>query len=500
MASDKRAEVFLDVEPEARTAWQDVEPTPELPFRVLILGDLCGARADRKPLAARVPIRIDRDDFDDVLARLRPEIELRLDGDATARVVIRDLDDFHPDALYRSLPVFSALREMRERLEDPRSFGAAARELMGEAAEPGAPARPPAGSILDSILGEVDGGTGPAGGEASPSGAGDSLQRFIRTILSPHRVPGEDPRQAALLERADRAVTPMMRAVLHDPGFRSIEALWRCIHLLTRRVETDASLGIWLFDVTRAELAKDLGAAAGPAGTSALYRAVVDREVGTPGGSPWSLIVGDFAFGPTAPDVQLLAGLAALGRATNAPFIGAATPALAGAPDFAREADPAEWQAVGSAEWSAFRRSPAARFAGLALPRFLVRQPWGEEGEPCDAFDFEEVDAPPRHEDLLWGNPAFACAVLLARAFSRAGWQLRSGFDPDLSGLPLHLFREAGETKSQPCAETLLTERAADRLLDAGLMPLASIRDRDAVRLVRLQSVTDPAAPLAARW
>ena len=93
-----------------------------------------------------------------------------------------------------------------------------------------------------------------------------------------------------------------------------------------------------------------------------------------------------------------------------------------------------------------------------------------------------------------------SCAILIARAFSRGGWQLRAAFDPDLSGLPLHLYREDGETKAQPCAETLLTERAAVRLLELGLMPLASIRDQDAVRLVRLQSVADPPAPLGARW
>jgi hypothetical protein len=31
-------------------------------------------------------------------------------------------------------------------------------------------------------------------------------------------------------------------------------------------------------------------------------------------------------------------------------------------------------------------------------------------------------------------------------------------------------------------------------------MPLASMKDRDAVRLVRFQSVAEPAAGLAGRW
>jgi len=498
MSGDRRAEVFLDVEAGSGPDRREARPEPDLPFRILILADLQGARPDRKPLAERTPIRIDRDDYDAVLERVQPVIELRLDGSDGARVPyrIRDIDDFHPDSIYRELPVFAGLREMRSRLEDPATFPQAARELMGEPDAPAAP-RPAPGSILDSILGETDGLQATSG--ASTATPGDGLQRFIRSVMAAHLVPGEDPRQGALLERADRAVAPMMRAVLRDPSFRAVESIWRALHFLVRRVETDSSLGIRVFDVTRTELAADLGGAASLEG-SALYRAVVEREAKTPGGVPWSLIVGDFTFGPDPADVRLLEGLAALAHATDASFVAAASPALAGAAGFDGEPDPAAWAEVNVPEWAAFRRGPLASRVGLVLPRVLQRLPYGEENEPCDAFDFEEVDVPHRHDHLAWGNPAFACAVVIARAFGRAGWRLREAIDPDLSGLPLYLYRANGETKAQPCAETLLTERAALRMLELGPMALASMRDRDAVRLVRLQSVADPPAPLAARW
>jgi hypothetical protein len=41
---------------------------------------------------------------------------------------------------------------------------------------------------------------------------------------------------------------------------------------------------------------------------------------------------------------------------------------------------------------------------------------------------------------------------------------------------------------------------AADRLMDRGLMPLATMKDSDRVRLVRLQSLANPLAALAGRW
>ena len=74
------------------------------------------------------------------------------------------------------------------------------------------------------------------------------------------------------------------------------------------------------------------------------------------------------------------------------------------------------------------------------------------------------------------------------------------GDDLELVGLPAHTTREGGESKLQPCAEVLLTERALTAILERGLMPFMSFPDRDAVKLVRFQSLADPAATLAGAW
>ena len=77
--------------------------------------------------------------------------------------------------------------------------------------------------------------------------------------------------------------------------------------------------------------------------------------------------------------------------------------------------------------WQALRNLPEAAYIGLALPRFLLRLPYGADTEPVEAFDFEEMSSPFDHESFLWGNPGFACALLLGQAFSLNGWQLRPG-------------------------------------------------------------------------
>jgi len=64
----------------------------------------------------------------------------------------------------------------------------------------------------------------------------------------------------------------------------------------------------------------------------------------------------------------------------------------------------------------------------------------------------------------------------------------------------MHIY-ESDDTKHvTPCAEAILTERAMEILIGKGLMPVLSIKGRDAVRVPRFQSIAAPPAPLAGPW
>jgi type VI secretion system protein ImpC len=326
----------------------------------------------------------------------------------------------------------------------------------------------------------------------------DEFANEIRRIVEPHLLPGDDPRRSDLDARIDQAMSALLRTVLHDPAFQSLEAAWRAVYQFVRRIETGPDLGLWLLDVSRDELALDLDATR-DLERSVLHRRIVD-EATAHGATRWSLVTCDVTFGPGEADVVLLARLAELGRRAGAPILAAADPALAGAPGFETDPEPAAWSDGPHPAWELLRRSAVARWAGLALPRFLLRVPYGEEGETCDAFPFEELESPPAHAAYLWGRASWACAILLAETFERMGADMRPGVHQDIEGLPLHIHREAGAAYAKPCAESVMTERAANRLLESGLMPLASLKDRDTVRLVRFQSIAHPVAALAGRW
>ncbi len=61
----------------------------------------------------------------------------------------------------------------------------------------------------------------------------------------------------------------------------------------------------------------------------------------------------------------------------------------------------------------------------------------------------------------------------------------------------MHVYQEDGEPVAKPCAENLMTEKEAEELLDAGFMPVASLKEQPAAMVVRFQSIAQPLAPLA---
>ncbi len=70
----------------------------------------------------------------------------------------------------------------------------------------------------------------------------------------------------------------------------------------------------------------------------------------------------------------------------------------------------------------------------------------------------------------------------------------------DVEDLPAFTFEEEGEAKMMACAEIFLIERAAEAMLDNGVMPMISYRNRNAVRLMRFQSIAEPLKVLSGQW
>lgn len=495
--------VELDVAPGADQALAEADP--EEPFRIAILGDFSG-RMNRDvsswdQLAGCRPLLVDRDNFDEVMAQLGVELHLPVGDDDGARIALRfaELDDFHPDRIFENVTLFRELRKRRAKLNDSSTFKAAAADLHYTEPRQSSPSAAisrllDSGDLLEQMLGETERRDVP---QANPPRSEGELETLLRKIVAPHLVPRPDPKQAEVVAQVDEAISELMRSVLHSPDFQAIEAAWRGVFLLVRRLERDTQLKIYLIDISKAELAADV--ASSELRSTGTYRLLVELARTR----PWAVVAGNYIFDQTREDVELLGCLARIARDARAPFVSACSPRMLGCESLAETPDPAQWRSAEAERnlgWQALRRLPEASYLGLALPRFLLRLPYGKETDSVELFDFEEMPNTSRHESYLWGNPVFACIYLLGQAFSEYGWNLRPGVFQEVDGLPLHIFRQDDQSMLKPCAEVSLTHKAAEIILEQGLMPLLSIKDRDAARLGRFQSIAKPAAPLRGRW
>jgi predicted component of type VI protein secretion system len=88
---------------------------------------------------------------------------------------------------------------------------------------------------------------------------------------------------------------------------------------------------------------------------------------------------------------------------------------------------------------------------------------------------------PAGHEQYLWANAAFLKTEQLARSFMKSGWDMRPGESAMTGDLPLHNYESDGKTIIQPCAEIPLTEAGAARIIQQGIIPLWSVKNRDQV-------------------
>src|SRR5208283_986911 len=98
----------------------------ELPFVMGIMGEFSGDPTKPLPsLADRKFVQIDRDNFNDVMARIGPGLNLKVDntlaGDGSQIAVdlkFNSIEDFEPGRIVEQVPALKALMETRNKLRD----------------------------------------------------------------------------------------------------------------------------------------------------------------------------------------------------------------------------------------------------------------------------------------------------------------------------------------------------------------------------------------------
>ena len=306
----------------------------------------------------------------------------------------------------------------------------------------------------------------------------------------------------AIIAQLDQKLTEQLNLIMHHEDLQKLEGTWRGLHYLVNNTETDETLKIRVLKVPKKELGKTLKKFKGTLwDQSPIFKKLYEEEFGTPGGEPYGCLIGDYAFDHSAPDVEILSGMAQIASAAHAPFIAGSDPSLLNMESWQELSNPRDLNKIFStpeyAPWRSLRDSDDSKYIGLAMPRFLSRVPYGAETEPVEEFDFEEDTEGADHSKYCWSNAAYAMGANITRAFKTYGWCSRiRGHESGgmVEGLPVHTFPTDDGGVDMKCpTEIAITDRREKELADSGLMPLSHWKNTDYSVFVGAQSLNKPA-------
>lgn len=306
----------------------------------------------------------------------------------------------------------------------------------------------------------------------------------------------------AMIAALDEKMSEQVNKILHHPEFQQLESAWRGLSYLVNNTETDEMLKIRVFNISKNDVAKTLKKFKGTAwDQSPLFKKVYEEEYGQFGGEPFGCLVGDYYFDHTPPDVEMLGELSKVCAAAHTPFIGASSPGLMQMESWQELANPRDLTKIFTtpeyAAWRSLRESDDARYIGLAMPRFLSRQPYGAKTNPVEAFNFEEDTVGSDHTKYAWANSAYAMAVNINRSFKMYGWCSRiRGIESGgaVEGLPTHTFPTDDGGVDMKCpTEIAISDRREAELAKNGFMPLVHKKNSDFAAFIGAQSLQKPA-------
>jgi type VI secretion system protein ImpC len=260
-------------------------------------------------------------------------------------------------------------------------------------------------------------------------------------------------------------------------------------------------LKIKVLNVSKKELLRDLQRAP-EFDQSALFKKVYEEEYGVFGGAPFGALLGDYEFSKSGQDIELLEKVSQVAAAAHAPFLTAASAEMLNLESFSTLDSPRDlgkiFESTEYAKWKAFRQTEDSRYVALTVPRMLLREPYGNDTVPVEAFHYEERVDGTDHNKYLWGNAAWALGSRVTQAFAQYGWcACIRGVESGglVEGLPVHNFRtDSGDVAMKCPTEVPITDRREKELADLGFAPLVHCKGTPNAAFFSVQSAQKPKA------
>ena len=307
------------------------------------------------------------------------------------------------------------------------------------------------------------------------------------------------------IKNLDDQLSLQLSEVMHHEKFQKIESTWRGLHHLVHSADTSDKLRIKVLNAKKEEIHRDMDKAP-RFDRSNIFRKIYDKEYGTIGGEPYSVIIGDYSYDVKNPqDVKFLKNMSGLAASAHAPFISSVAPESFGLESFKDFSDVKNISQVfdhkqnpAYTQWASFRESEDSRYVGLVLPRYIGRLPYGKNTNPLPdhAFAFEEKVDQRNHDQFLWCNAAYLVGEKIAESYRKTGWYAairgvkNGGLKEDL---PVFVSKTLEGAIAAKCPlEVSLTDRNENEFANLGLISIQHIKNTDRAVIMSVQSTQKP--------
>ncbi|KPF77847.1 EvpB family type VI secretion protein [alpha proteobacterium AAP81b] len=295
------------------------------------------------------------------------------------------------------------------------------------------------------------------------------------------------------IAKIDEQISEQLSVIMHAEKFKTMEGSWRGLNYLVKNSEIGEGLKVQMLNVTKKELANDLAKAV-DFDQSQTYKKIYEEQFGMAGGQPFSVLLGDYYFGKTSDDTELLTNISSVAAAGFCPFVSAASAQVFGMDSYTELLNPMDmkqlFETADYLKWNGFRSSEDSRFVTLTMPRVLARVPYGRDTKKVEGFDFEEAprDAagnakPLAHDDYCWMNASYALVARMTAAHAEYGWTTAirgAEGGGKVTNLPTHVFHsDDGDLDAKCPTEIGITDRREKELSDLGFLPLCHYKNTD---------------------
>jgi len=477
----------------------------EMTFRIMAVADLA-------PGYDGGPVSVDRDSLESVLDRLGPQVALEAPDrigsgkrSIACTLAFKSMDHFDPDGVVQAVPILRGLAEARSLLSQCLDHKAELTDIRPRVVE--AFSGTDLGENLERPEGKASSSGTANSSDESGSGRVDAVDALFDQVDVPESVAGE-PQAADLVEMLTAVVAPagpkidrehlenlvreidvrvsrQVAAIQEEPQFQSLEATWRGLKFLVDRLDFRGPIKLDVLPAGRADFLERF------------FEHVFHAEYEGTSELPLNVVLVDFAFGRSVPDLDTVRDMARIGESLSVPFVAAMDPSYWGVrqaplisklPDLVQKAQGSEY-----AKWTRFRSEPVSMWVVLAANRFLLRPVWSEARRSPQLFTWTWQSG---DEKPVWGSAVWALGAALGQSFAEAGIRfpcVGPSSPGALEELPVTVRSSGSGEPHASALEIDLEDQRAYQLAQVGFSPLVSQAGSDTAFFNLVPSFHKPA-------